>query len=161
MGKRHDIEGRLREARAEPREGFVEDVAARAGARSGRSSGWSRLAFGASLTVMILGTFASFGGLSYAASGGTHALRTIEKVTTSHKIVVSQSSATAQYPKAVTKPAKHLKKHAKPAHGTLGVSTQSGTLPFTGVSLLVTVLLSLALMAGGLLLRKGERGSRS
>jgi hypothetical protein len=61
----------------------------------------------------------------------------------------------------VTKPAKHVKKHAKPTHGTLGVSTQSGTLPFTGVSLLVTVLLSLALMAGGLLLRRGERRSRS
>jgi hypothetical protein len=136
-------------------------LATRAGVPSGRSSGWSRLAFGASLTVMILGTFASFGGLSYAASGSTHALRTIEKVTTSHKIVVSHSSATAQYPKAGTKPVKHVTKHAKPSQGTLGVSTQSGTLPFTGVSLLVTVLLSLALMAGGLLLRRGEHRSRS
>jgi hypothetical protein len=44
----------------------------------------------------------------------------------------------------------------------LAATTQrSGTLPFTGVSLLATVLLSLALMVGGLLLRRAERRSRS
>jgi hypothetical protein len=109
MGRQDDIEDRLRKARAEPRAGFVEDLATRAVPQAARSSGWSRAAFAASLTVMVLGTFASFGGLSYAASGGTHALGTIEKVTTSHRLVVSHSSATAQYPHASsTKSVKHV-----------------------------------------------------
>jgi hypothetical protein len=161
MRRRNGIEGRLRHARAEPRTAFVEALAERAAGGSPRSPGWSRLAFAASLAVMMLGTFASFGGLSYAASGGTKALRTIEKVTTAHKVVVSHSSASSQYPKAkaaAAVAAKHVVK-AKPV--TLAATKQSGTLPFTGVSLLVTVLLSLALMGGGLLLRRVERRSRS
>jgi hypothetical protein len=159
MRKREGIEGRLRDARAEAPAAFVEHLAEHAGAGSARSSRGSRLAFGASLTVMIVGTFASFGGLSYAASGGTSAFRTVEKVATAHKVVVHHSSASGQYPKAVTKPAKHVVKHAaKPKQATLGVSAQSGgTLPFTGVSLFVTALLSLMLMSGGLLLRRAER----
>jgi hypothetical protein len=161
MRKRDRIEDRLRGARAEAPPSFVDELAKRAGGDSPRSAVGSRLALGASLTVMILGTFASFGGMSYAASGGAKALRTVEKVTTAHTVVVSNSSASSQYPKAktVAKPAKHVTK--KPAQGTLGVATQSGTLPFTGVSLLVTVLLSLALMTGGLLLRRAERRGRS
>jgi hypothetical protein len=122
---------------------------------------WSRLAFASALAVLILGTFASFGGMSYAASGGTSALRTIAKVTTAHKVVVADSSASGQYPKAA-KPAKHVRKHvAKPTHGTLGATSKGGTLPFTGISLLVTALLSLALLAGGLLLRRAERRGSS
>ena len=161
MRKRNGIEDRLRGARAEAPASLVDGLAKRAGGNSPRSAVGSRLAFGASLTVMILGTFGSFGGLSYAASGGAKAFRTVEKVTTAHTVVVSNSSATSQYPKpkAVPKPATHVTK--KPSHGTLGVSTQRGTLPFTGVSLLVTVLLSLALMSGGLLLRRAERRGRS
>jgi hypothetical protein len=161
MRRRDGIEGRLRDARAEPRATFVEAIAARAGGGSRRSSGWSRLAFAASLAVMMLGTFASFGGLSYAASGGTKALRTLEKVTTAHKVVVSHSSASSQYPKPkAAVAAKHVKQVVKAKPVTLAATKQSGTLPFTGVSLLVTVLLSLALMGGGLLLRRAERRSR-
>jgi hypothetical protein len=164
MRRRNGIEGRLRHARAEPRTAFVEALAERAAGGSPRSPGWSRLAFAASLAVMMLGTFASFGGLSYAASGGTKALRTIEKVTTAHKVVVSHSSASSQYPKAKAAAAvagKHVKRVVKAKPVTLAATKQSGTLPFTGVSLLVTVLLSLALMGGGLLLRRAERRSRS
>jgi hypothetical protein len=156
--RKRDLERKLRDARAEPRAGLVDELARRAGGSTRRGGLGSRLAFGASLTVMILGTFASFGGLSYAASGGTSALRTIQKVTTAHTVVVAHSSADSQYPKAGVKPAVKKVTHKKaPAHQVLGTTVQSGTLPFTGISLLVTVLLSLALMGGGLLLRKAER----
>ena len=156
-----DLERKLKSARAEPPAGLVDELAMRAGATS-RGGRGARLAFAASLTVMILGTFASFGGLSYAASGSTSALRTIQKVATAHAVVVKHSSADSQYPKAAVKPAKHVTRHqVAPKHQVLGTTVQSGTLPFTGVSLLVTVLLSLALMGGGLLLRRAERQDRS
>jgi hypothetical protein len=37
----------------------------------------------------------------------------------------------------------------------------SGTLPFTGLSLLATLFVSLALIAGGIALRRGEAKSRA
>jgi hypothetical protein len=158
--REEELENRLKGARAEAPSALVDALGERAGVnrRSGRGA---RLAFAASLAVFMLGTFASFGGLSYAASGGTSAFRTIEKVATAHRVVVAHSSASSQYPKAATKPAKHVTRHKAPKQQVLGATTKGGTLPFTGISLLATVLLSLALMSIGLLLRRGERRNRA
>jgi hypothetical protein len=122
----------------------------------GAAARWSRAAFVAAFVVLVVGSFASFGGLSYAASSGTHALRTVAHAATGHKVVVRSSSAASQYNKAPTgqvlgaKNTKHQKK-------VLAAPVKSGTLPFTGISLLVTVLLSLALAAGGYFLRRAGR----
>ena len=66
-----DPEEVLRSHRPDAREEFVESLAQRVAAeRSARPRvAWSRLAFAGAASTMILGMFASFGGLGYAASG--------------------------------------------------------------------------------------------
>jgi hypothetical protein len=124
---------------------------------------WSRLAFAAAVSVFILGTFASFGGLSYAASGVTDSYKAVKQAVVTHKLKVSvpTSSAAAQYPdKPATLPKAPKLKPAKTslAHGVKGaLAVQTGTLPFTGFSLLATFLLSFALIGGGIALRRRER----
>jgi hypothetical protein len=128
--------------------------------RESREFTWSRLSFAAAVVVMIVGTFASFGGLSYAASGGARAAHALAKVTTAHKVVVGHSAAAGQYPKETQAPFKPPAQVSARSQGPLA-ATQASTLPFTGVSLLATVLLSVAFMGTGLLLRRAGRRARS
>jgi hypothetical protein len=134
------------------------------------------------LTVLVLGTLASFGGLSYAASGTKQAVKTVRHVVApSRPQIVQRSAAQAQYGqprvtichkgRTIT-----VSQAAVPAHlrhgdtvgacgvagvtaertagGVLGSSASGGTLPFTGISLGVTVLLALLLVSLGLALRR-------
>jgi len=116
------------------------------------ASRWSRVAFAAAFVVLVVGTLGSFGGLSYAASSSSHALRTVANAATGHKVLV-RSSASDQYPHQVLGVSKNNNK--KPP--AVAAAAPSGTLPFTGVSLGVTLLLSLALTAGGFFLRRAGR----
>lgn len=125
---------------------------------SGAAARWSRRAFVAAFVVLVVGSFASFGGLSYAASGGANALRTVAHAATGKKVVVRHSSAAGQYVHQVLG-VKTTK--TKPHKQVLAAPVKSGTLPFTGLSLLVTVLLSLVLAAGGYILRRAGRRSEA
>jgi hypothetical protein len=113
------------------------------------------------VSVFILGTFASFGGLSYAASGAAGTYHAVKQVAVKHSLIVSvpKSSASAQYapkpkPHKTTQPP--AAKVAGTQAGVAGVSS-GGTLPFTGLSLLATFILSLSLIALGVALRRRER----
>jgi hypothetical protein len=154
--KREGIDRRLASLRVQPRSELVDEIAARVGGPKAESP-WPKLAYAASIAVMVLGTFASFGGLSYAASGGTKVADTVAKVAASHKVVV-KSSASSQYAKAAPKgPLKPPTTPVQPVQQkTLGAAT-TGTLPFTGLSLLGTALLSFALMLAGFFLRRRGR----
>jgi hypothetical protein len=169
MRRGSELEANLRSRRSEARAEFVADLSQRVLAepfapRSRRT--WSRVAFAAAASTFILGTFASFGGVGYAASGAKGTYHAVKQVTVKHTLIVSvhKSSASDQYaPKP--KPHKKAKKHAtggvageRGAVGVAGVRT-SGTLPFTGVSLATTLVLSLALIVTGLALRRRERRS--
>ena len=145
----------LRAFRAEAPDELVERVSAVVDAPTARRPrSWSRLAFASGLSVFVLGTFASFGGLSYAASGAHDTYHTLSHAVVAHKLTVSvHSSAADQYPHAV-KPAK-IVKHKPVKHAA--VAAQSGTLPFTGFSLVTTLLLSFALIGTGIALRRRER----
>ena len=158
------LDANLRSRRSEARAEFVAELSQRVLAepfapRSRRT--WSRVAFAAAASTFILGTFASFGGVGYAASGAKGTYHTVKQVAVKHALIVSvhKSSASDQYG---PKPKPH-KKHAvggvageRGAVGVAGVRT-SGTLPFTGLSLVATLVLSLALIATGLTLRRRER----
>jgi hypothetical protein len=153
------LEARLRAFRAEPRDEFVRNLAAEIGSQEPSSRrAWSRAAFAGAVSVFILGTLGSFGGLSYAASGAASTYRVAKQVAIDKTLFVSirKSSASGQY---AHKPKPKTHKHS--ARGVAGVQAAvakpKGSLPFTGVSLLVTALLSLALVSTGLLLRRAER----
>jgi hypothetical protein len=165
-------------------EGFVDALSKRVDAgRRSRLHSWSRVSFAGALTVLVLGSLASFGGLSYAASGTKQAVKTVRHaVAPSRPQIVQKSAAQAQYGqprvtichkgRTIT-----VSQAAVPAHlrhgdtvgacggvagataertagGVLGSSASGGTLPFTGISLGVTVLLALLLVSLGLALRR-------
>ena len=134
------------------------DVGSADGAGSaGRPIRGSRLAFALALTALMVGTFVSFGGLSYAGTATANAVHTIKKVTTGHKVVVHNSSASDQYQKP-----KHKQKFPPPkgtSQGSTGTPLQEGTLPFTGLSLAGTALASGLLLLLGIMLRRRERRS--
>ena|SRR5512132_2653969 len=163
------LEAELRSVRAQPRDEFVTKLAETVESRPAPRRAWSRVAFAGAVTTFILGTFASFGGMGYAASGAGSTYHALKQVAVKHTLIVSvhKSSASDQYaPKP--KPHKKHKKHPTVAAGVAGQQAalnkgvnSSGTLPFTGLSLLATLLVSLALIASGIALRRREAKSRA
>lgn len=175
-----------REVRAnqpELRDEFVRSLTKRIEASGRRTHLYaaSRLAFAGAITVLALGTLASFGGLGYAASGTRTAVTAVKRVVAPAKPTkVNRSAAQDQYqPQKVTICHKGhtitIAQSALPAHlahgdtvgpcGVAGASTtKSGggavlgtgtqTLPFTGISLAVTVFAALLLFVMGVILRR-------
>jgi hypothetical protein len=154
-----DPGGLLRSHRAEPREEFVESLSERIDAeRPVHRTAWSRLAFAGAASTLILGMFASFGGFGYAASGAHSTYTVVKQAVVHHKLAVrpSKSSAASQYstPPAAA-PAQQVAGQTQAKGSALGAVKSS--LPFTGLSLLATVLVGFALLATGLILRRRER----
>jgi hypothetical protein len=152
----------LRSLRSDPREEFVRKLVGRLEAEGGSlRRPWSRLAFAAAASTLIVGMFASFGGLGYAASSASTTYFAVKKIVVKHQVAVTvrRSSASDQYGPTPSPP----RAAQAPASQTQGVQSsvaaaRSGqTLPFTGFSLGATVLVSCALIAVGLLLRRRER----
>jgi hypothetical protein len=160
---RSSLEASLRSQRPEAPADFVHDLSERVFAAHTSSRWGSRIAFAAGVSVFIVGTFASFGGLSYAASGATGTYGAVKQIVVVHKLkmAVHTSSAASQYPHlpkkkpSVFKPPKVSPKPAVRA----AVKVQGETLPFTGFSLLGTLVISLALLGVGIILRRRERRS--
>ena len=167
IGRASELDANLRSRRSEARAEFVTELSQRVLAEPFAprpSRMWSRVAFAAAASIFILGTFASFGGVGYAASGAKGTYHAVKQVAVKHTLIVSvhKSSASDQYsPKPKphkTKPAVGGVAGERGAVGVAGVRT-SGTLPFTGLSLVATLALSLALIVTGLTLRRRERKS--
>ena len=161
------LERELRASRAVPRDEFVSQVTGsvrKASARQVRR--YSRVAFAGALTVMMLGTFVSFGALSYAATGATGTVQTVKRIVKGEAPLAQKAtSASDQYaPKAIV--AKVVKQKAppatRPAARVAGAVTPpnaqvaSGELPFTGISLGTTIALALGLIGLGVFLRRRE-----
>jgi hypothetical protein len=171
----------LRASRPEPSPELVKTLSDQYGANRRRAHLYvaSRLSFAGALTVLMLGTLASFGGLGYAASSTKQAAIAVKHVVApSRPQVVHGSAAQDQYgPQKVTICHKGhtitISRSALPAHlrhgdtvgpcaggvagqgaGRTQGATALGTLPFTGISLGATVLVSLLLMTLGLALRR-------
>jgi hypothetical protein len=148
----------LRSHRAEPREEFVESLAERVDAeRPVHRTAWSRLAFAGAASTLILGMFASFGGLGYASSGASSTYSVVKQAVVHHKLSVhiKSSAASSQYARTPSAPAQQVAGQTQAKGSALGAVKSS--LPFTGLSLLATVLLGFALLVTGLILRRRER----
>jgi hypothetical protein len=154
-GPDRDLAARLRAARPEAPAGLVENIAAQVVDKE-RPRVWSRVAFAAAFSTLLIGSFAAFGGIGYTTAGASHAYQTARELTRAKPVRV-HSAADAQY-----QPTPGNNVAANNAHQTAGAAAaqeQGQTLPFTGISLLGTVLVSLALIALGLVLRRRERRS--
>jgi hypothetical protein len=153
-----DPEAILRSHRAEPHEEFVDSLVERIDdERPAHRTAWSRLAFAGAASTLILGMFASFGGLGYAASGASSSYAVVKQAVVHHKLTVhvKESSARSQYNTTPQAPAQNVAGQTQAKGQALGAVKSS--LPFTGVSLLATVLLGFALLVTGLILRRRER----
>jgi hypothetical protein len=162
-GEEDALERVLRESRHEARDELVADLA-RTATASRPARHWSRVAFASSLTVFMVGFFASFGGLGYAAANAHSVAKSVTRMvqpTTTQHAVTAKSAAVDQYgeqtftpPVAKPKPAKVIQ--------VVGTSTTqtpqqaSGELPFTGLGLGITAALGLMLVAVGAMLRRRE-----
>lgn len=146
MGHKQDfeLEKRLRDFREEPSDALLETLAARVGVRPKRA--WSKAAFLAAVVTVVLGTFASFGGVGYAAAGADEALNVVARS------AAVQSSADRQY---APKHAVHVGATAGVTHAAPPVKAQ--TLPFTGMSLVWTTVAGLAMLLVGIALRRREQ----
>ena len=161
-----EIERRLRGAKAVPSDEFVAKVTGSVRQASNRQvRRYSRVAFAGALTVMMLGTFVSFGALSYAATGANETVQTVKRIVTGKAPVAR--TATAASDQYVPKPnvAVVVKKKAPPAQVAQVAGAVSppnaqvaatGELPFTGISLGATVALALGLIGLGVFLRRRE-----
>src|SRR5690349_17142058 len=89
----------LRESGPEVSDEFVRSLAERIdpGARRTHLHAASRLSFAAAIAVLVLGVFASFGGLSYAAAGATHAMKAAKDAVAPSPRAVPNSAARDQY----------------------------------------------------------------
>jgi hypothetical protein len=159
-----DPEALLRAHRSEPRNEFVRDLTGRLRvdpATVRRPTAWSRLAFAGAISTLILGMFATVGGLSYAASGAKSTYSLAKQIVVEQKLTVDveTSSAQQQYPGTPTPPQQPPPQESNAAAGAADVASVEAaeTLPFTGISLLATALLGSALLALGLILRRRER----
>jgi hypothetical protein len=160
------LEEALRARRADAPAHLVRELSATVAAASAAPRrAWSRVAFASAVSVLVIGMFASLGGLSYAASGAQGTYGAVKKVVVTHKLmaVVPDSSASNQYkpaqpPKpASPKPASYKPPTPTPPKVEVAGQAQGQTLPFTGLSLLGTGLVSLALIGVGVLLRRREQ----
>lgn len=151
-----DLEARLRSARPEAPDHLVKAVVTSVAHRE-RPRVWSRLAFAAAFTTLLLGTFASIGGVSYTATSASSAYKTVKSLTGAKPIRVHSAAAEQYKPSQPNEGA--APSQTSQSAGAGAVEAESGTLPFTGISLLATAILGLGLIILGLALRRRERSN--
>jgi hypothetical protein len=159
-GEARRLERDLRAERPEPRVQFLLGLSEHVSAsRPRRQRRASRVAFALALTTFMVGSFASFGGLGYAASEATSAANVVKKALKSdHPRVLGKTSARGQYgPASIPTPSAQAPAAQENTVVVAGAVAGSGELPFTGISLAVTAALGLSLLAAGLILRWREK----
>ena len=153
-----DLESELRERRPQPRADFIGALAAEVRTAPPGRTRAGRFGLAIALSGLILVVLASFGGIGYASSAASHA---VKKPSAATEV---QSSAAAQYrPFKPPKPKPPAVKPAAAPATTAAVQASatptaaSSQLPFTGLALWVPLAIGLLLLATGLVLRTRSR----
>jgi hypothetical protein len=152
-----DVERLLEAHRPLPRTDFVHELARGLGRSEARHPlAWSRVAFVTALSVLMLGVFASFGGVSYAAGRVDSGVEAVKNALggSDGSLRVSQSSpASDQYG---SPPPVQTGGGVLGSGGGASQPSPSGSLPFTGFPLIFTMAIGIGLMLVGILLRRRE-----
>lgn len=155
-----DLEGLLRAHSPSPHPEFIDGLAGRLSRQVPHPRAWSRIAFASALTTLMLGGFASFGALSYAAERVDHGVNAVKTVlgppSGNAPRVSHRSPAADQYksPPPTTPPAGGVL-----GSGGAGAAQVTGELPFTGFPLIVTAAIGFGFLVLGVMLRRRERPS--
>lgn len=158
-----DLEGELHASRPQPRVDFARALADEVRSRPTGRSRLGRVGLALALSGLIVVALASFGGVGYASSTASQAVKKVERATTpKHVRIVSNSAAQAQYA-PFTPPKPKLK--AQAARATASARAQAAgppkvttsQLPFTGLALWVPLAIGLLMVAFGLVLRTRSR----
>ena len=171
-----DLESELRALRPAPRPELVDSITDRVVMKAHARPQYhrlSRLSFAAALTTLVLGTLASFGGLSHAATGTVDALQAVKSVAADNAgpRIPDRSPAQTQYggedeEVEVTTVVRTQPGGGAPGGGAPGggapVSevagvTAAGQLPLTGLGLVTTALVGLGFAGLGLALLRASR----
>jgi hypothetical protein len=154
----HDVDELLRLHRPSPAPDFVTAVTRSLRPRLIRGAvPSSRLVFVTALCVLVLGVFASFGGVSYAAHGIGHGVASVKAAVAGPR-VVHHSPATDQYqtPPPIGIPGGGGVSGA--GGGGAGAQPAAmGNLPFTGFPVIFTNAVGFGLILIGLMLRRREQ----
>jgi hypothetical protein len=116
----------------------------------------SRMSFAAGVAVLVLGTFASFGGVAVAANGAASAAKAAKAAVTAADDQYGEEvevEVPVETTPAVTETAPTVEVKSSTAKSS---PPSKGTLPFTGLSLAGTVVLGGALLTLGFALRRRE-----
>src|SRR2546422_11560172 len=89
-----DLESGLRANRAQPRADFVEALANEVRSRPPERTRLGRVGLAFALSGLIVVALASFGGIGYASSAASHA---VKKPTVAKHVQIANSAARAQY----------------------------------------------------------------
>jgi hypothetical protein len=155
-----DVDALLRLHRPSASSDFVAAVASSMPSKRPRGAmPASRLVFVGALCVLVLGVFASFGGLSYAAHGISEGVASVKAAVTGPR-VVHESPATDQYnttppPVGVAGGGVSGAGGGGGAAGTQPAAT--GDLPFTGFPVIFTTAIGFGLILIGFVLRRREQ----
>lgn len=147
------IEVALRKSRPAAGDELVAELTAMVSAASVQPHRRSRFAFAAALAVLVVGTFLSFGGAAYAASGQAAASQ--KPAAPAAKSAAADEYGSQDVAQVPLTPPK-TPSTSGVAGATASDPAKSGTLPFTGVGLGSTLLVSLLLVSLGVYLRRRE-----
>jgi hypothetical protein len=156
-----DLERELRTSRPEPRVDFARELGNEVRSRrASERSPLGRVGLALALSGLIVVALASFGGIGYASSAASHA---VKKPTVAKVRVAKKSAASAQYAPFTPPKAEVVVKEPKEAAAAVKVQTAapkatSAQLPFTGLALWVPLAIGLVLISLGVVLR--TRGRR-
>ena len=148
-----DLEGELRASRPQPRADFVKALAAEARTAPPERTRAGRFGLAIALSGLILVVLASFGGIGYASSAASHA---VKKPSATKEV---QSAAHSQYAPYTPPKAHHTAavKASAPTAPKASPTVTSSQLPFTGLALWMPLAIGLLLLATGLVLRTRSR----